>query len=195
MEGPDEPEAAAPDVMVTSMGCGPPSFMTCSGAGAVAANAPASHGKLTLKRYYQARELGPDDKIVVKNAESGDNFASFEFTMPLATAPVTFHNPPRGDIPGRMEVGETAVIVVHGNGETPIVTLANWTREGYPTLFSKGLSGTKTVKNIGYTNKTKFEIVHRPDLYPPDQINPALELEPQAPPDTPPRQPARPKTQ
>jgi hypothetical protein len=61
-----------------------------------------------------------------------------------------------------------------------------WVEAGYPTLF-------RTAHSASHENATEtshFDIVHRPDLFPPDEINPNFEPKPRDP--GPNRKPAQP---
>jgi hypothetical protein len=194
-KGPTKEEAASPDFTVTSVNCQPPSFYTCESAGALGTGPAKSHGRITLQRHHKETVLGPDNKPQTKDIESGENSASLEFTMPLATAPSKYYNKQGAVVfQTRMEVGGTAFSVVNSPANNQTVNLTSWTREGYKTLFSKEINGTKAAKNITYTDKARFEIIHRPDLFPPDQINPEFELKPAPPDKSPARKPAKPSS-
>jgi hypothetical protein len=60
-----------------------------------------------------------------------------------------------------------------------------WVAASHPTIFSTA----HTAAHNGAQETTHFDIVHRPDLFPPDEIIPAYELK--GPPEPPPRTPAR----
>ena len=189
-KGPTKAEEAAPDLMITNLICQPSSFYTCDSSGAFGTGPSKSHGKVLLKRFHRETVVGPDNKPQIRTIESGENSASLEFTMPLATAPAKYYSRGAVVFQTRMEIGGTAFSLVHSPANNQTVNLTSWTREGYNTLFSKEISANKTDKKITYANKTKFEIIHRPDLYPADQINPKFELTPKPQDETPPRKPA-----
>lgn len=56
--------------------------------------------------------------------------------------------------------------------------LTGWTRAGYNVLFEKTFPGLRRDQKISYADTTRFELVHRPDLFPPDEIVPKWELTP-----------------
>jgi hypothetical protein len=56
-------------------------------------------------------------------------------------------------------------------------------------LFEKTFSGDQTEHGTRYIDTTKFELVHRPDLYPPEEIVPKWELTPSPEEPQPPRKP------
>lgn len=60
-------------------------------------------------------------------------------------------------------------------------TMGAWTREGYPLLFTAAVDRTEVLPGTrGGTYhahlRATFELRHRPDLYPPEEIQPANEL-------------------
>jgi hypothetical protein len=175
-KGPTSAEAAAPDVMVTALNCQPASFYTCESAGALTTGPPKAEGIVKFKRHATVTVLGPDNKPQTKQIDEGTDDVNIDFTMPLATAPAKYYNRGAVVFQTRMEVGGTAFSVIFCNAKNQTTNLTNWIRQGHPTLFNKQIDGSKPVKNITYSDQAKFELIHRPDLYPPDQINPEFEL-------------------
>lgn len=63
-----------------------------------------------------------------------------------------------------------------------------WVEGGYPTIFSTAHTATHSYAQ----ETTRFDIVHRPDLFPPEEIDPNYELKrPAEPPNRTPAQPSR----
>jgi hypothetical protein len=191
-KGPTKEEATAPDVMVTGINCLPTSFYTCDSAGALTTGPAKAEGIVKLKRHTTVKVLGPDNKPQTKQVEEGTDDVNIDFTMPLATAPAKYYSRGAVVFQTRMEVGGTAFSVVFGNGQNQTANLKNWNVQGHPTLFNKQIDGSKPAKNITYSDQAKFELIHRPDLYPPDQINPEYELTFKHEDKSPPRKPLKP---
>jgi hypothetical protein len=75
--------------------------------------------------------------------------------------------------------------------ETGLVSVPGWKRRGYPVLFETTISDSRKIDGARYSDETKFELVHRPDRFPPEQIVPKWELPfPSSQPETP-RVPAK----
>jgi hypothetical protein len=63
------------------------------------------------------------------------------------------------------------------DGEYPLaIDGSTWVRETYPKLYSTG----HTARASRVEETTRFELTHRPDLFPPEDIDPSLEV-PQTP--------------
>ena len=174
-KGPTKAEASAPDIQVTSVKCTPSTFLTCDSAGALAEGHPIAEGVVKLKRHYTEKILGPDDKPTTKLVESGQDNVSIDFIMPVLTAAAKYVSQGKVVYQNRIEVGGAAFKIAHAPENSPMAAITSWTRQGYPTLFNKQLNGSKTLKVITYSDQSKFELVHRPDLFPRDQINQAYE--------------------
>lgn len=77
---------------------------------------------------------------------------------------------------------------VRGDDNLPLVR--EWVRDGYPLLFRATSEEPPNPATTAFmSERTEFELVHRPDLFPADAIMPDLEVD-QTQPD-PPRLPAR----
>lgn len=63
--------------------------------------------------------------------------------------------------------------VLKGDFDAPRV--GSWTREGYPLVY-KAVSAEQAREWPFTAERTEFEIVHRPDLFPQDEINPEYEV-------------------
>jgi hypothetical protein len=77
-----------------------------------------------------------------------------------------------------MPPSRTVCLTAHTGARptTQEITLEQWTRTGKPVLFEKSISGEATVDKIHYKDTTKLELVHRPDLFPAEEIVPGWEL-------------------
>jgi hypothetical protein len=69
-------------------------------------------------------------------------------------------------------------VIAHAGGKFDArdIKLAGWTRVGGQVLFEKPIKGQATVDKILNTDTSKFELAHRPDLFPPDEIVAKWEL-------------------
>jgi hypothetical protein len=112
----------------------------------------------------------------------GTNGLSAAFSpWPLQT-PTTFRYDPRLP-PVQVPVPDSliAFTVAHLHGVftgAEGVLVKDWTRAGHNVLFEKNLPDRHPDGKIVYSDTTKFELVHRPDLFPPDEIVQNWELTP-----------------
>jgi hypothetical protein len=136
-KGPLPAEAAAPDVMATSLSCQSltEGISFSCGPGARPMSPATTHGLVSLKRHFRS--------LVVENGaakyeekEDGENKVSLTFSIPAMTT-ILKANWGLGERSSGMEVNATAFIVVHASLTSPSVLLTDWERQGYPTLFSK----------------------------------------------------------
>jgi hypothetical protein len=69
-------------------------------------------------------------------------------------------------------------LIAHAGGKFDArdIKLAGWTRVGVQVLFEKPIKVQATVDKILNTDTSKFELAHRPDLFPSDEIVAKWEL-------------------
>ena len=92
-----------------------------------------------------------------------------------------------------MPPSRTALLTAHGRKTYQDIELPAWNRVGHDVLFEKAISGQLTEAKILYADTSKFELVHRPDLFPPEEIVAKWELTPASAVPSPNRHPASPK--
>jgi len=88
--------------------------------------------------------------------------------------------------PAALPPSQTLFLTAHSGGKPQAldITLGQWTRVGTQVLFEKPIDATATIDSGGrigkstYGDTTKFELAHRPDLFPPDEIVVNWELTP-----------------
>lgn len=66
----------------------------------------------------------------------------------------------------------------HGRATSQDIELPGWNRVGNNVLFEKAISGQQTNAKTLFVDTSRFELVHRPDLFPPEEIVSKWELTP-----------------
>ena len=91
-----------------------------------------------------------------------------------------------------MPPSKTAFLTAHGRAKFQDIELSGWTRVGNDVLFEKSIAGEVMEGKIKYADNSKLELVHRPDLFPPEEIVAKWEVAPPADAPMPNRTPAQP---
>jgi hypothetical protein len=172
-------------------------------------------GELAMKRFYDdievnlsndeteleeltrlAKRIPKKPPITWARKSEGTNGLTVAVSpWPLQT-PVTIRYDPRlPPVPVPFPDSLITFVVAHLHGVftgAEGVPVKDWTRAGHNVLFEKNLPDKHTDGRIVYADTTKFELVHRPDLFPSDEIvaNWELTSAPEAP--APSRTPAQP---
>jgi len=137
-----------------------------------------------------ARIFGGRVVIEQTTYDEGENLLELAFVPPT----VFLHARSRGELLEHEPAAGTdwyrraTLRAVRGDDNLPLVR--EWVRDGYPLLFKATSAEPPNPATTGFmSERTEFELVHRPDLFPADQIMPGFEVD-QTQPD-PPRLPAR----
>jgi hypothetical protein len=169
----------------TSLVCGSPVAMGKRGLAQIKA------GDFAMERFYDEIEihewdikedgLNPKPPITWKRKSEGTNALAVAFSPWPLQIPATFRYDPRLP-PVSVPVPDSIIAfwTAHQKdaAETGGINVKSWTHAGYNVLFEKTFPGKHTDQKIVYTDTTRFELVHRPDLFPPDEIVPNWELTP-----------------
>jgi hypothetical protein len=193
--GPSEAEARAPDMQITSIECGQ-EIPICASTGTMP-TASVAFGRIEFVRTYwvQGTEGAPGDGRALSSEQefdasrlqirSGERQTSGETRLQLKFIPAPIIV--RTEVPNRrgppvvnMLDGASAAMfmVVYGGGaQTPPdnhagVRITNWDEDVYPILRTAEMSSDSVVVA---SNESRFQLVHRPDLFPEDQRVPAWE--------------------
>lgn len=213
------PRPGDPDDVIASVTeCSSPArktTMTCEAPQPkLPAQARIKGNDLSMKRYYDELEVSrPDcanDLAYLEFVRSGKGAGQITSTrksdgndaLKLTYGPglvLTFAKVSSREMTLTLPLppSNTVFLTAHAGGKytEQEVTLQGWTRGGQPVLFEKSVAGDATVDKTQCTDTTKFELVHRPDLFPAEEIVPRWELtSPQEPPQ-PPRKPLKPAGQ
>jgi hypothetical protein len=158
-----------------------------------------SYDEIEIHEWDVAKDgLNPPPPITWKRKTEGTNALSVAAFSPWPLQiPATFRYDPRLP-PVSVPVPDSLIAFTMAHQKDKAATggieIKGWTHAGYNVLFTKTFPDTLTDQKIVYTDTTRFELVHRPDLFPPDEIVANWELTPapQAPAAT--RKPLRPPT-
>jgi hypothetical protein len=162
-------------------------------------------GDLAMELFYDEVEihewdiakdgLNPKPPITWTRKSKGTNGLTVAFLPWPLQIPATFRYDPR--LPPVTVPTPDSIIafwMAHQKDADPTggINVRTWTHAGYNVLFEKTFPDKHTDKQIVYSDTTRFEFVHRPDLFPADEIVKEWELTPtpEAPAAT--RQPLRP---
>jgi hypothetical protein len=143
----------------------------------------------------RAKGIPQKPPITSTRKSEGTNALALEFSPWPLTMPVAIRYDPRLP-PVSMPFPDSLISysMAHelDKPENTGRPLTGWTRAGYNVLFEKTFPGYRNHLKIIYADTTRFELLHRPDLFPPDEIVPKWELtsSPEAPAAT--RKPLRP---
>ncbi len=155
------------------------------------ARATISAGNLAMKRFYDDIEITPEPRITSTRKSDGNDGLTLTFEPPMVVTLGTMRSAEM-TLPIPLPVSKTNLLTAHGRSQEKDIELSAWTRVGNDVLFERTISGQQTEKKIVYSDTTKFELVHRPDLFPPEQIIAKWELNAQPVPEAPNRKPAQP---
>jgi hypothetical protein len=121
-----------------------------------------------------------------KHSEGTDTLTA-SFRPAFLTIRATMTNSLRGVpnvIPTQWPMS-TAFAVVHNrtcdlNEQNSVVRLSHWTHVGHPTLFELTVKDPpkKCDDDVAWSDTSPLKLVHRPDLFPADEIVPQWELGP-----------------
>jgi hypothetical protein len=181
------------------------------------AQARIKAGDLAMKRSYDEIEVNECDVIAelregtatplmckkppitrTRKSEGADGLTlTYKPGMVITSATIRW---PNGPLPFVPPPSQTTFFTAHLGGGTQAtdITLPQWTRVGVQVLFEKPIHGTATVDQGGrlgksvYADTSKFELAHRPDLFPPEEIVAKWELTATSEAPAPPRAPLSP---
>lgn len=209
--GPTPREMAAPNVVLSALDCGV-AAVSCD------LDEPPfgglAHGRLTMTRYAQPQQIirivveTPEERliggrIVIEDepcgggagpggCSEGEDLAAFSFAPPDFITLARLR-PGYGPLTRAGPGSDIYYLATRSTGED-LLTIGPWTREGYPLLFTTAVDRTERLPGTrgglfqAHVRGT-FELRHRPDLYPPEEIVPEYELAPNQEPERPPRIP------
>ena len=195
-------DAPEPDVQLTSIECrqvwNSDPLLSC-GPGATPSIAGSVWGQVQLRRVYTKQIIVTMQDIRSHNPviqvrfgppqTEGQDQVTLDFLPTLLQVPMVVTSKKGARLFQGMTAAAHELLYVKDGGPL-VLRLQGWRRDGYPTLFRADMP--PVVGAQGARGDQRFELVHRPDLFPPDQINPDLELAPPARPEPPPRIPAQP---
>lgn len=165
------------------------------------AHAKIKAGDFGMKRYFDevriVEEGGDTDprgfriRVVSERKSDGTDALALTFEPPmvitmatLSSAEMTMQLP--------MPPSKTAFLTAHGRAKFQDIELSGWNRVGNDVLFEKAISGQQTEARTLFADTSRFELVHRPDLFPPEEIVSKWELAPVSEAPSPNRKPAQP---
>jgi hypothetical protein len=195
-------DAPAPDVQLTSIECrqvwNSDPLLSC-GPGATPSIVGSVWGQVQLRRVYTKQIIVTMQDIRSHNPviqvrfgppqTEGQDQVALDFLPTLLQVPMVVTSKKGARLFQGMTAAAHELLYVKDGGPL-VLRLQGWRRDGYPTLFRADMP--PVVGAQGARGDQRFELVHRPDLFPPDQIKPDLELAPPARPEPPPRIPAQP---
>jgi hypothetical protein len=191
----------APDVQLTSIDCRQPwnsdPLLTC-GPGATPSIRGQAFGQVELRRTFtkQIIETVEDPKdffnpviriLFGPPQTKGQNQVTLDFLPSLLQVPMVVTKKGTRLFTGMTAAGHELLYINEESGPI-MLRLQGWRRDGYPTLFRADMP-VKGAK--GSRGDHRFELVHRPDLFPPDQIVADWEVSAPVRPEPPPRIPAQ----
>lgn len=145
-----------------------------------------------MKHYYTEKVVAEDGSVSVQQQTGGNDALTLTFAPPMVVTTATLISKEM-TLPVPMVPSKTAVLAAYDRTTVEELELSNWTRIGNDVLFEKTVNGQQTQKKTTFTDNTKFELVHRPDLFPAEEIVPKWELTPTIEPESPNRRPAQSK--
>lgn len=178
----------------TRIVCGPPEPK-------FVARAKIKVADFAMQRYFNevriVEEGNPNDptslrvRLTSERKSEGTDVLALTFEPPMVITMATLTSPELSmSLP--MPPSKTAFLTAHGRGKSQDIELPAWTRVGNDVLFEKAISGEVTEGKIKFADSSKFELAHRPDLFPPEEIVAKWELAPAADAPMPNRKPAQP---
>jgi hypothetical protein len=181
----------------TRIVCGPPEPK-------FPARAKIKAGNFAMQRYFNdvkiveegsfddARDVrGYRIRMTSERKSEGTNVLALTFEPPMVFTMATLTSPELSmSLP--MPPSKTAFLTAHGRGRSQDIELSGWTRVGNDVLFEKAIAGEVMEGKIKFADNSKFELVHRPDLFPPEEIVAKWEVAPPADAPMPNRTPAQP---
>jgi hypothetical protein len=188
------PRASDPNDVITSVttchskagGIG----LTCqdpTGAESSPGEAEIKNSDFQMKDQWSSYSVSEDGRVTTtKHVEGTDTLtASFRPTFVKIQAKTT--NSIRG-IPNVVPIQwpiSTAFAIVHNhtcdlNEQNSVVRLLHWTHVGHPTLFELTVKDPpkKCDDDVAWSDTSPLKLVHRPDLFPADEIVAKWELGP-----------------
>ena len=177
----------------TSLVCGSPVAM------GKLSYARIKEGDLAMERFYDEIEInmtpGTELEELARRAKriprkppitrarksEGKNGLAVAFSPWPLQIPATFRYDPRlppVTVPTPDSLIAFTIAHQRDKADTGAINVKSWTRAGYNVLFEKTFPGKHVDGKIIYTDTTRFELVHRPDLFPPDEIVKEWELTP-----------------
>lgn len=163
--------------------------LTChdpTGADASPGEAEIKASEFQMKDRWTSYAVSEVGRVTSTPHVEGDDKLTASFRPPLVKIQATITT----SIPGvphavsSMFPSSFAFTVVHNRScdanQDPVVRLPNWPRVGYPTLFELTAKDPpkKCDEDIAWSDTSPLKLVHRPDLFPPDEIVAKWELGP-----------------
>lgn len=175
--------------------CGPPEPVH-------PARAKIKAGDLSMQRYFNDVKVveegsagdpgGYRIRMTSERKSDGTDALALTFEPPMVVTMATLSSAELS-MPLPMPPSKTAFLIAHGRGKSQDIDLSGWTRVGNDVLFEKAIAGQATDRKTEFADSSKFELVHRPDLFPPEEVVAKWEIAPAADPQVPNRKPAQPR--
>lgn len=147
---------------------------------------------LNLKHFYMEIVVAEDGSVSSQKKSEGNDELTLTFEPPMVVTMATLITQEMS-LPLPMVPSKTAVLAAYDRKTVEELELSSWTRVGNDVMFEKSVNGQQTQKKTTYTDNTKYELVHRPDLFPQEEIVAEWELTPTIQPELPNRKPAVPR--
>jgi hypothetical protein len=167
-----------PDILLSGLDCGPDT-VAC-----VIENSPMGglvRGQIFIKRYMRQQTISVDNEraedrmfggrlvVVTERRDTGRDELNLIFHPPLQSAQGRYREG-FGELYTLGGPGTHIYVMAVGGTVTPKIT--EWRRDGYPVLFTANPQASSDLDSMrGY-----YRIVHRPDLFPPEEINTHYEV-------------------
>ena len=153
------------------------------------------YDEIEIHEWDATKEVRPPPPITWTRKSEGANGLKLTYwpSMVLGTTTLSYDDG-RNLQSGLGQFAAMNFLLAHTGGK-PVeawITLADWTHVGVQVLFEKRIPATATSGKDLYADTSTFELAHRPDLFPPEEIVAKWELTstPEAP--APSRKPAQP---
>jgi hypothetical protein len=133
---------------------------------------------LNMKRHFQEVKISEEGRIRSTPRSDGQDELKLTLEPPDLLGMVTI-SMKEVSVPAPLISTGPRFLIPHGRLGYADIELSSWKRVGNDVLFEKTITGQQTLPGGEYLADTsKFELVHRPDLFPPEEIVPQWELAP-----------------
>lgn len=132
---------------------------------------------LNMKRHFQEVEISEEGRITSTPKSDGKDELKLTVYPPELLVMVTVSMKEVSVLLPMINTG-TVSLIAHGRLGYPDIELSSWKRVGNDVLFEKTVTGQQTIGGSISADTSQFELVHRPDLFPPEEIVPQWELAP-----------------
>jgi hypothetical protein len=164
--------------------------LTChdpTGADASPGEAEIRNSEFQMRDGWTSYIVSDEGRVRTIQHAEGEDKLTVSFRPPLVKIQATITSSIRGvpNVIPSMFPPSVAFIVTHNhtcdlNQQDSVVRLPNWTRDGHPTLFELTVRDPpkKCDDDLTWSDTSPLKLVHRPDLFPADEIVPQWELGP-----------------